>query len=198
MLPWIIEKAMRSREILDERKRWIPRAHGDVLELGVGSGLNLAFYDRAQVTKVTAIDPSQALLDRASPRAAEAAVPVELVRSRAEDLPFPDRRFDSVVVTYALCSVHDPSRALAEARRVLRPDGELVFVEHGRAADPGPQRWQRWLTPMWSRIGGGCHLDRDIAALLREAGFRPTDLTTGYTEGPRWLSYTYQGVARAS
>ena len=123
-------------------------------------------------------------------------MPVELVQATAERLPFADRSFDSVVVTYTLCSVDDPARALAEARRVLRAGGALLFVEHGLARDAPIQTWQRRLTPVWRRIGGGCRLDRDMAALVRAAGFRVDDLTAGHTEGSRLLSYTYQGTAR--
>jgi ubiquinone/menaquinone biosynthesis C-methylase UbiE len=197
VLPLLVEKACRSSAILEERKRWIPRAHGEVLELGVGSGLNLPFYDRAKVTKVTGIDPSAPLLERATARATEAPVAVELLRGRAEALPFADRSFDSAVVTYSLCSVEDPARALAEVRRVLRPDGELLFVEHGLARDPATQRRQRRLTPLWRRVAGNCHLDRDIARLLTDAGFRSEDLSADFADGARFLSFTYQGSARA-
>jgi len=195
VLPHLVEKACRSHAILEERQRWVPRAHGDVLELGVGSGLNLAFYDAAKVHKVTGIDPSAPLLARAAARISDAPVPVDLVRGRAEDLPFPDRAFDSAVVTYSLCSVDDPARVLAEVRRVLRPGGELVFVEHGLARDAGTRRWQRWLTPLWRRVGGGCHLDRDMTAILRDAGYRSDDLSADYSDGARWLSYTFHGTA---
>jgi len=196
VLPGLIEKSCRSRTILEERRRWIPRAHGQVLELGVGSGLNLAFYDPARVAKVTGIDPSPPLLARASARAAEAPVPVELVEASAEQLPFDAGSFDSAVVTYALCSMDDPARALAEVRRVLRPGGALMFVEHGLAPDAATQRWQHRLTPLWRRIGGGCRLDRDTAALLRDAGYQLDDLTAAYSDGVRWLNFTYQGTAR--
>jgi ubiquinone/menaquinone biosynthesis C-methylase UbiE len=198
VLPHLVEKACRSTAILEERKRWVPRAHGDVLELGVGSGLNLAFYDASKVASVTGIDPSAPLLARAASRAATAAVPVELVRGHAEHLPFPDRTFDSALITYSLCSVADPAAALAELRRVLRPDGELVFVEHGLAPDAATRRWQRWLTPAWRRIAGGCHLDRDIAAILRDAGYRIDDLHADYTDGARWSSFTFEGTARVA
>jgi ubiquinone/menaquinone biosynthesis C-methylase UbiE len=196
VLPHIVEKACRSSAILEERKRWVPRAHGEVLEVGVGSGLNLEFYDAARVVTVTGIDPSAPLLERAARRASTAPVPVELVHGHAERLPFPDRSFDSAVITYSLCSVDDPVRALAELRRVMRPDGELVFVEHGLARDASTRRWQRWLTPMWRRVSGGCHLDRDIAAILHASGYRSDDLRADYAEGARWLSYTFEGTAR--
>jgi ubiquinone/menaquinone biosynthesis C-methylase UbiE len=196
VLPHLIEKACRSSAILEGRKRWVPRAHGEVLEVGIGSGLNLEFYDAEKVATVIGIDPSAPLLERAAGRASAVPMPVQLVRGHAERLPFPDRSFDSAVITYSLCSVEDPARALAEVRRVLRPDGELVFVEHGLARDASTQRWQRWLTPVWRRVGGGCHLDRDIAAILRDAGYRSDDLRADYAEGARWLSYTFEGTAR--
>lgn len=194
-LPFLIEKACRSRTILDERRRWIPRAHGEVLEIGVGSGLNLAFYDPARAGKVTGIDVSGPLLRRAAPRAAQAPVPVELVEGSAEHLPFGAGAFDSAVVTYSLCSMDDPGRALGELRRVLRPGGELLFVEHGLAPDARTRRWQRVLNPMWRRITGGCRLDRDMPRVLRDAGFELDELTAGYSGGVSWLSYTFQGRA---
>lgn len=196
VLPVLIEKACRTRTILEERRRWIPRAHGEVLELGVGSGLNLAFYDAARVARVTGVDPSAALLARAGERAAEAPVPVELALGSAEQLRFDAGSFDSAIVTYSLCSIDDPARALAEVRRVLRPGGALMFVEHGLAPDARTRRWQRWLTPIWRRIGGGCRLDRDMPAILRGAGYRLDELSAGYTDGVRWLSFTYEGSAR--
>lgn len=195
VVPLLVEKACRSTTILEERRRWIPRARGYVLELGVGSGLNLAFYDAAAVTRVTAIDPSPPLLARAAPRATAAPVPVELVEAAAELLPFDAGAFDTVVVTYTLCSVADPLAALREVRRVLRPGGDFIIVEHGLAPDASTRRWQHRLTPMWRRVAGGCRLDRDVAALLRAADF-PTGLDAGYTDGASWLSYTYQGVVR--
>jgi ubiquinone/menaquinone biosynthesis C-methylase UbiE len=196
VLPRLVEKACRSHTIKEERARWVPRAHGRTLEIGVGSGLNLAFYDPARVEKVTGIDPSEPLLARARERARGGPVPVELVLGCAEALPFPDASFDSALVTYSLCSVEDPGRALAEIRRVLRDDGELLFVEHGLAPDPGPRRWQQLLTPLWRRVSGNCHLDRDVFAALREGGFRVEDARAEYGEGARWLSFTYEGAAR--
>lgn len=196
VLPWLVEKSCRSHAILDERKRWVPRAHGDILELGVGSGLNLAFYDPTRARAVAAIDPSPQLLARAAPRAAEAPVPVTLHEAAAEKLPFDAGRFDSALVTYTLCSVAEPARALAEVRRVLRPGAPLIFVEHGRSDRPRTAAWQRRITPLWRTAGGNCHLDRDIAAMLAEAGFALDELERGDVPGGgRLTSFTYQGVA---
>ena len=198
VLPTLIERACRSHAILDERKRWVPQASGDVLEVGVGSGLNLALYDPAHVASIVGLDPSVPLLDRARARAASAPVAVELIEGDAQRLPFDAARFDTVLMTYTLCSIPDPARALLEIRRVLRPEGQLVFIEHGRAPDASTHRWQRRLTPVWRRIGGNCHLDRDVKSELDEAGFACADLAAAYSEdGPRWLSFTYQGIARA-
>jgi ubiquinone/menaquinone biosynthesis C-methylase UbiE len=196
VLPGLVERAAQSPAILDERRRWVPRAHGHVLELGVGSGLNLPFYDPARVTAVTGIDPSVPLLRRAEPRVARAAVPVTLVEAMAERLPFDPGSFDSAIVTYSLCSMDDPAGALAEVRRVLRPGGELVFVEHGLAPDAGTRWMQRRLTPAWRRFAGGCRLDRDVPGLLRDAGFAVDELTAGYRGAVRMISYTFQGAAR--
>lgn len=196
VLPWLVEKACRSTSILAERKRWIPRAEGDVLELGVGSGLNLAFYEGARVTHVTGIDPSAPLLAKARARVAEAPVAVALVEAACEALPFERARFDSAVMTYTLCSVDDPARALGEVRRVLRPGARLYFVEHGASSEARTRAWQRRVTPVWRTVGGNCHLDRDSAALLRGAGFELAELEAGVVEGGgRLTSFTYQGVA---
>lgn len=196
VLPRLVESACKSREILEERRRWVPEARGRVLELGVGSGLNLAFYDPARVERVTGVDPSPELLAKCAPRARDARVPVTLIETHAEHLAFDRGAFDTVLVTYTLCSVLDPARVLAEVRRVLAPGGELLFVEHGLAPDAGVRRWQRRLTPAWSRCGGGCRLDRELPRELRDAGYRVDELRAHYGEGPRVLSYTFEGRAR--
>jgi ubiquinone/menaquinone biosynthesis C-methylase UbiE len=195
VLPPLIETACRSHTIAAERARWVPRAHGRVLEIGVGSGLNLAYYDASRVERVTAIDPSAPLLERAALRVTSSPVPIDLVQMQAEALPFEDASFDSAVITYTLCSVESPRRALAEMHRVLRPSGELLLVEHGLAPDVSQQRWQRWITPAWRRVGGGCRLDRDVLTELKASGFSVDEIQAAYGEGPRWLGFTYQGVA---
>lgn len=198
VLPTLIEKACRGSVILDERRRVVPRATGHVLELGVGSGLNLPFYDPASVESVTGIDPSAALLQKAHDRASVSPLAgrISLLTQSAETLPFDAARFDSIVVTYTLCSVGDVRAVLTEARRVLRPGGSLFFVEHGLANDPGVAYWQRRITPLWRRVSGNCHLDRNIGDALTAAGFTLPELTARFTEGTvKALSFTFEGRA---
>lgn len=195
-LPGLIDRVCRSGPILEERRRWVGRAEGEVLEIGVGSGLNFIAYDPAKVGRLVGIDPSAPLLARAAARTGELGFPVELRNAPAEKLPFDARSFDSAVVTYTLCSVGDVSKALAELRRVLRPGGKLVFIEHGAAPDARPRRWQQRITPVWRHISGNCHLDRDVRAELEAAGFGLDVIEAAYTEdGPRWMTFTSAGVA---
>ena len=149
----------------------------------------------AGVDQVCGIDPSHELLDRARKRMAAAHVPVMLVRGSAEQLPFADAVFDTIVMTWTLCSIPNPSAALDEMRRVLKPGGRLLFVEHGLSPEPRITRWQHRLTPCWKRIGGGCHLDRKMDDLIRVAGFRVDVLETGYMKGPKPWTFMYQGSA---
>jgi ubiquinone/menaquinone biosynthesis C-methylase UbiE len=140
-------------------------------------------------------DPSPELLGRASERMADARVPVVLVRASAEQVPFADAAFDTIVMTWTLCSIPDPRAALDEMRRILKPGGRLLFVEHGLSPEPRIIRWQHRLTPCWRRIGGGCHLDRKMDDLIRAAGFRVDALETGYMKGPKPWTFMYQGSA---
>jgi ubiquinone/menaquinone biosynthesis C-methylase UbiE len=196
ILPRLIDLAMHSRVLDRHRRRAVALARGCVLEIGVGSGPNLALYG-PEVERLCAIDPSPELLRLAGERSTEARVPVSLVRASAELLPFLDAIFDTVVTTWTLCSVADPALALSETRRVLKPGGRLVFVEHGLAPEPGVARWQRGLTPCWMHIAGGCHLDRRIDDLVRAAGFRLDALETGYIKGPKPWTFLYHGWASA-
>ena len=195
VLPCLLHAAMRQDVLRPFRARVAGAAEGRVLEIGIGSGLNLPLYGAA-VREVVGIDPSAALLGRARRAAAGARMPVELVEGSAEALAFEDASFDAVVTTWSLCTIPDAGRALAEARRVLRPGGSLLFVEHGRAPEPGVARWQDRLDPLWSRIAGGCHLNRPMGALLRRNGFRLNALATCHVPGPRTHTFLYEGRAR--
>jgi ubiquinone/menaquinone biosynthesis C-methylase UbiE len=194
VVPRLIDLAMRQQPILKYRRKVVPAARGRVLEIGVGSGRNLPLY-REGVSEVIGIDPSERLLDMARERAAGAAVPVSLRRGSATAIELGDANVDTVVMTWTLCSIPDPLAALEEMRRVLKPGGRLLFIEHGLSADPGVARWQHRLTPMWRRLAGGCHLDRKIDDLVRAAGFELPELRTEYAPGPRPMTYMYEGRA---
>lgn len=194
VLPVAVERCCGQRSIERQRDKILPSARGRVLEIGVGSGLNLAHYDPSQVEEIVAVDPSPALLRIAERRARERGLPVRIVEGRAEDVAELGGGFDTVVLTYTLCSIPDPARALAEVRRALAPGGKLVLSEHGQAPDRAPLAWQRRLDPVWSRLAGGCHLDRPVRALLEEAGFDVSGLEAMYLPGWRWLNYHFFGV----
>ena len=197
ILPRFIDLAMRNKDTTRLRAEWIPRAQGDVLEVGIGSGLNLAFYS-SDVQRVYGVDPSAELQRMARKRAEGHLAKVEFLSQSAEEpLPIPDKSIDTVVLTWTLCSVPDPPKALQQMKRVLKPGGHLIFIEHGRSSDSGVAAWQERLNPVWNRIGGGCHLDRKIDDLLAAAGFQINELKTCYLPGPRPMTYTYQGLAHA-
>jgi ubiquinone/menaquinone biosynthesis C-methylase UbiE len=194
ILPWLTALTMRNRLLAPYRERLVPRARGRVLEVGVGSGLNLPLY-RPSAAFVIGLDPSAALLDRAAAMAARASRPISFVRASAEAVPLADASIDSIVMTWTLCSIPDAPRALAEMRRVLKPDGALLFVEHGLSPNRGVAAWQHRLDPLWVRVS--CHLDNPVENLLREAGFALEELETGYLDhGPRPLTFMYEGCAR--
>lgn len=196
ILPHVIELAMRQKTFTPFRERVAGAARGRVLEIGIGSGLNLASYC-AGAEEVYGVDPSTELLAKASHRVKTARIPVRLIEGSSEKLPFDDRSFDTIVMTFSLCSIPDGALAMREMRRVLRPDGKLLFVEHGRAPDPTVVRWQNWLTPAWKRLAGGCHLNRKIDDLIKAGGFRIERLSQDYLKSaPRPFSFIYEGSAQ--
>ena len=144
---------------------------------------------------VIALDPSPKLLSMAEKAISGVSLPVELLRSSAEAIPLADESVDTLVTTWTLCSIPDVARALSEMRRVLKPTGRLLFVEHGRANDPNVLRWQDRLTPLWRRIAGGCHLNRAIGQLIEDAGFRIERMDAGYMKGPKPITFMYEGAA---
>jgi ubiquinone/menaquinone biosynthesis C-methylase UbiE len=195
VLPHLLHLAMRQEAMLPFRRRVIGAAEGRVLEIGIGSGLNLPLYGLT-VSEVIGLDPSPELLLRARPRAAAAPVPVKLLEGSAEATPLDDASVDTVVTTWTLCTIPDAPRALAELRRVLRPGGALLFVEHGRAPEPDVARWQDRLDPLWRRVAGGCHLNRQIDDLISGSGFQIDALTNARLAGPRTHTFLYEGRAR--
>ncbi len=194
ILPPLLDLVMRRQDLARYRRAAVAAARGRVLEIGVGSGLNFALYGK-QVELVYGIDPSARLLAIARRRAAASGIPAELLQASATAIPLSDDAVDTIVMTWTLCSIPDPLAALREMRRVLKPDGNLYFVEHGLSPEPGVERWQHRITPAWRRMAGGCHLDRKMDDLIRQAGFDLTNLHEEYAPGPRAMSYMYQGCA---
>ncbi len=196
VLPHFLDLLCGLPAVAEQRAELLPQAQGRVLEIGIGTGLNLPFYDLNKVSALVGLDPAGQLHGRARRRIAKTGMTVELLALSAESIPAQDASFDTVVLTFTLCSIPDPVAALKEMRRVLKPEGRLLFCEHGLAPDASVRRWQRRLTPYWRPVAGGCHLDRDISRLLKDAGFDVSDLQARYVDGPRAFAYHYLGSAR--
>jgi ubiquinone/menaquinone biosynthesis C-methylase UbiE len=195
ILPRLVDVTMRNRAATRYRSLIVPKARGTVLEIGVGSGLNLPFYGTG-VEHLYGLDPSEELLAMAGKKARTIAFPIDFIAHASEDIPLDDSSVDTIVMTWTLCSIADPVKALKEIGRVIKPGGALLFVEHGLAPEIRVQAWQQRLNPLWSRLAGGCNLNRKMDQLIRTAGFDFAQLKTEYAEGPRPLSYMYSGQAQ--
>jgi ubiquinone/menaquinone biosynthesis C-methylase UbiE len=199
ILPRFINCACAAKPIMKQREKVVPRASGTVLEIGIGTGLNLPYYDAGKVQRVIGLDPSKASWDLAGKRAAQLAFAVEFIGLPGEDIPLADESVDTVVVTYALCTIPDPVTALRGMARVLRPGGQLLFCEHGAAPDANVRTWQDRINPLWRRVAGGCNLNRAIPQLLQQGGFAIAELHTSYLPStPKFAGYNYWGSARAT
>jgi len=197
ILPSLVHHVCAHEKFASVRDRIVPRAKGVVVELGLGSGLNLPFYDASRVKTVIGVDPSAALAEKAAARVSRAPFEVELLARSAEDLPLEDNSADTVLTTFTLCTIPDLARAFAEARRVLKPGGQLLFCEHGIADDARIAKWQNRINPFWKPFSGGCHLNRDIPVLIRDSGFEITDMETGLMDGaPGIGGFLYRGAAK--
>jgi len=194
ILPRMIETACAQKPLMQLRERYVPAARGRVLEIGIGSGHNLRFYG-TEVSSVTGIDPAAELTRHARTRAERLHCPVHLIEQSGESIPTESGYFDTIVCTWTLCSIPNVYRALAEMRRVIAPEGRLIFIEHGRAADPRIARWQHRIDPIWKQIAGGCHLSRPVEDLIENAGFRIGEIEKGHIVGPRIATFMYHGYA---
>jgi ubiquinone/menaquinone biosynthesis C-methylase UbiE len=194
VLPRLVHHSMTNSELLPYRQRVLSAAEGRVLEIGIGSGLNLPLYPAA-VREVIGLDPSPQLLAMARRAADHCACPVGFIDGSAEEIPLDSNFVDTVVTTWTLCSIHGAGKALREMWRILKPGGQLLFVEHGLSPEGSVQRWQDRLTPIWKHIAGGCHLNRPIGTLVETAGFSIARIETGYAKGPRPMVYMYEGRA---
>lgn len=195
ILPRVIHFTCGLKPNMRQREKVVPHARGRVLEVGIGSGLNLPFYDPANVSKVWGLDPAPEMTRIAERAARSLSFEVEFIGLPGDEIPLEDSSVDTVVVTYTLCTIPDTTAALRQMSRVLRPGGELLFCEHGAAPDARVRRWQDRLNPLWKRVGGGCNLNRPIPALIEAGGFRIKSLDTMYIPGWRPASFNFWGIA---
>lgn len=197
VMPRLITFACAQKGIEDRRRLVVPLARGKVFELGCGGGLNQQFYDRQTVTAFAGIDPHDSLLESARESARALGRAVDIKQGVGEEIPFSSSSFDTVVCTYTLCSVQDHARVVSELHRVLKPDGRLLFLEHGRAPDRRVAGWQERIEPLWKPLAGGCHLTRAVGGALRAGGFEVEPLGQGYLEkAPRVMGWMEWGIAR--
>jgi ubiquinone/menaquinone biosynthesis C-methylase UbiE len=197
--PRFVRCLCSSDDISAERAKIVPLARGTVLEIGFGPGLNLPFYDPGLVERVIGVDPNDGFLSLGEEAWSQARIPLEIIRASAEALPLSDESVDTALVTYTLCSVDDPMRSLRELRRVLKPDGRILFLEHGLSSDPGVARWQYRLNPIWRPLAVGCNLTRPVIRLLAESGFAVEEAEEYYLQGvPRAVGFLSRGTARPS
>ncbi len=195
VLPHLVHLACGLKPVMRQREKVVPLARGCVLEVGIGSGLNLPYYDAGKVSRLIGLDPALEMTRKAARGAATARFDVQLINAPAEAIPLDAASVDTVVITYSLCTIPEPLPALREIGRVLRPGGRLIFCEHGLAPDANVRKWQDRITPAWKRFAGGCHLNRDIPALIDQGGFRIAALETMYLPGWRPATFNYWGVA---
>ncbi len=195
ILPHVLDCACATKPIRKQRAKIIPLAYGDVVEIGIGSGHNLPYYDQDKVSKLIGIDPDEYVWKKAAAKRAEFHKPLERLGLSGESIPLPDTCADTVVVTYSLCTIPDPIKALREMKRLLKPGAKLLFCEHGQAPDTNVHKWQNRIDPIWKNIAGGCHSGRDIPRLLKGAGLSIDVIEQDYIPGPKILSYNYWGQA---
>lgn len=199
IVPILIEAGCSTKPILKQREKVVPEARGRVLEVGMGPGINLPYYDADKVELVWGLEPSDAMRRKAEPRLAQAPFPVEWLGLPGEEIPLDDDSADTVLLTFTLCTIPDFAKALAQMRRVLKPGGRLLFAEHGAAPDESVRRWQERINPLWKRLAGGCHINREIPRLIEEAGFSIESLDTMYLPGtPKIAAFQYWGSAKGA
>lgn len=196
ILPHIIHLACGTPEILKQREKIVPQAEGRILEVGMGSGINIAYYDTQKVEKVWGLEPSRGMRDKAKSRVKAAPFDLEWLDLPGEEIPLDNNSVDTIVLTYTLCTIPDWLSAMKQMRRVLKPGGKLLFSEHGKAPDAAIRKWQNRINPFWKTIAGGCHLNRDIPELLTQGGFSIKQIEAQYmNKSPRIVSFTYWGYA---
>lgn len=195
--PAFVDFACGTKPISKQREKVVPRARGQVLEIGAGSGRNFPYYDAGNVERIFALEPAVKMRDRAKQRKKESAIEIEWLDLPTEEIPLESRTIDTVLVTYTLCTIPDVAKALAQIYRVMKPEGDLIFCEHGLAPDPKIETWQKRINPVWGLLAGGCNLNRNIPKLITGAGFKMIDVEQMYLPGtPKFAGYNYWGTAK--
>ena len=196
VLPKFLNCACGSKPVARQREKVVPLAEGRVLEIGIGSGLNLPFYDKSKVDEIWGLDPSEELSEMARTVATQEGMKVNFISSGAEDIPLPDDHFDSVLITYTMCTIPEVIRANTEIRRVLKDQGKMIFCEHGVAPDDNIRKWQKRINPFWGKIAGGCNINRNIPSLIQESGFDIEEMEEMYLPNtPKIAGYNFWGYA---
>ena len=197
VLPKFLNCACGSKPVSYQRKKVVPHAEGKVLEIGIGSGLNLPFYDKSKIEEIWGIDPSEELNAMAKKVAIEECMNVNFITSSAEDIPFPNDYFDTVLITYTMCTIPSVLQANKEIKRVLKSSGKMIFCEHGVAPDENIKKWQKRLNSIWGKIAGGCNINRNIPMLIKDSGFKIEEMDEMYLpKTPKIAGYNYWGYAR--
>ena len=196
VLPKFLNCACGSNPVARQRQKVVPLVEGKVLEIGIGSGLNLPFYDKSKMDELWGLDPSEELSDMAKKVADSENIEVNFISSGAEEIPLPDKYFDSVLITYTMCTIPEVARANREIKRVLKTGGKLIFCEHGEAPDENIRKWQKRINPFWGKLAGGCNIDRKIPTLIQNSGFEIVELEEMYLpKTPKIVGYNYWGYA---
>jgi ubiquinone/menaquinone biosynthesis C-methylase UbiE len=197
ILPRVLNCSCGSKPINHQRNKIVPLAEGIVLDIGIGSGLNIPFYDKSKIKYLYGLDPSKELIEMARSLANLNQIEIEFLECRAENIPLLDNSIDTVLITYTMCTIPDVTLSISEIRRVLKNNGKLLFCEHGLAPDPNIAKWQKRINPIWNKIAGGCNLNRNIPELIASSGFKVSNMEEMYLPNtPKFAGYNYWGVAR--
>lgn len=196
-LPKVCNKCCSTKPINYQRNKVVPLAKGIVLEIGIGSGLNIPFYNKNNIEKIIGLDPSEELNFLANKVAKKNNIEIDFIISGAEDIALPDNSIDTILITYTLCTIPDLDNSMAEMKRVLKSDGKFIFCEHGIAPDQNIVKWQRRINPIWKAIMGGCSINRNIPKIISDGGFDITNISEMYLPStPKIVGYNYWGVAK--
>jgi len=197
ILPRFLDFACSMSSIQKQREKVVPRAEGRVLEIGMGSGLNLPFYDYSKIDYLWGLEPAEEMRKRAEPKLKDMPCEFEFLGLKGEEIPLEDKSVDTVLTTFTMCTIPEVMVALEQMKRVLKPGGVMLFSEHGKAPDAAVEKWQSRINPTWNKLAGGCNLNREIDKLVTDAGFDFVDLSHDYVPGPKIASYMYWGAAKA-